>query len=158
MVSKTELKAELVQLLLADVAAAERAQQTTIEGATHEEAKPENDKDTRALEQSYLARGQARRVEDLKAELAQAQAMPTRDFKDGERISLGALVTVEEDDATRVFFLAPGRGGTVIAGDIQIVTPASPLGRALLGKVAGDDCELRAPGTRQRNLGIVDVR
>jgi len=41
------------------------AQRTVVEGATHEENKPENDKDTRALEQSYLARGQAQRVVEL---------------------------------------------------------------------------------------------
>jgi hypothetical protein len=63
--TKSTLKQELVALLAADLETAERAQQAAREGATHEEAKPENDKDTRALEQSYVARGQAKRVEEL---------------------------------------------------------------------------------------------
>ena len=47
------------RLTAADLATLEKAQHATQAAATHEEAKPENDKDTRALEQSYLARGQA---------------------------------------------------------------------------------------------------
>jgi len=58
--TKPTLKAELLALLAADLDTLERAHRATTEGATHEEAKPENDKDTRALEQSYLARGRRR--------------------------------------------------------------------------------------------------
>ncbi len=142
--TKAELRAELLRLLHADLEAAERAQQTTHEGATHEEAKPENDKDTRALEQSYLARGQARRVEELRADVGLVVQMPIRDLQPGERIALGAIVTLDEDGAKSVVFIAPARGGTELGADrIKVVTPSSPLGRALIGKVEGDDCEVR---------------
>jgi hypothetical protein len=57
--TKAQLKAELVTILEGTLAGLERAHADARAGATHEEAKPENDKDTRALEQSYLARGQA---------------------------------------------------------------------------------------------------
>ncbi|MCE9575491.1 MAG: transcription elongation factor GreAB, partial [Deltaproteobacteria bacterium] len=60
--SKAELKAELVRVVEAALATAVAAHQAATEGATHAEAKPENDKDTRALEASYMARGQAVRV------------------------------------------------------------------------------------------------
>ncbi|HQP37789.1 MAG TPA: hypothetical protein PLI95_21545, partial [Polyangiaceae bacterium] len=68
--SKSALKQELVSLLQRDLEVLQRAHRASQEGATHEEAKPENDKDTRALEQSYLARGQARRVDDLSSALS----------------------------------------------------------------------------------------
>ena len=55
--TKTQLRDELLAVLAAQLAVADRAHQASLEGATHEEAKPENNKDTRALEQSYLARG-----------------------------------------------------------------------------------------------------
>src|SRR3984957_19944196 len=74
--SKPTLKAELLALLTADLETLERAHRATREGATHEEAKPENDKDTRALEQSYLARGQAARLEAQGAAGAEIQTMP----------------------------------------------------------------------------------
>jgi transcription elongation GreA/GreB family factor len=156
-ISKVALKEELVGLLSADLDTAERAQQAAREGATHEEAKPENDKDTRALEQSYVARGQAKRVEELRADLMLVQAMLVPPFAEGARVSLGALVAIEENGAVSHLLLSPARGGTALAsGSVQVVTPSSPLGRALLGKTAGEDCDVRV-ATRVRELSIVSV-
>jgi len=155
-ISKTVLLEELAQLVRADLEAAERAQRVTVEGATHEEARPENDKDTRALEQSYLARGQAQRVEQLRSELAAVLALKPRNFPDGAPIALGAVVVAEEDAALRTLFIAPARGGSELPGAVQVVTPTSPLGRALIGKSAGDLCEVRLP-QRLREIAIVSV-
>jgi transcription elongation GreA/GreB family factor len=155
--SKQALRDELASLLAADLDTLERAHKATREGATHAEAKPENDKDTRALEQSYLARGQAQRVEELRTSLAEVQAMPLRAFGDGQPVALGAIVALEEDGDEQVLFLAPHGGGSRLGeGAVQVVTPRSPLGLALLGKQAGDDCEVRLAG-RTRELVVVRV-
>ena len=69
---------------------------------------------------------------------------------------LSALIQVEEDDAEVWFFLAPEGGGTKLKGGVQVVTPASPLGRALLGKRAGDEVELKLAG-KTRLLCVLDV-
>lgn len=156
--SKQALKDELVAALSAELSTLERAQQAVREAATHEESKPENDKDTRALEQSYLARGQAARVDDLRSGVTEAQAMPLRAFGPGQPAALGALVTVEQGDATMVLFLAPAGGGSKLGGGaVQVVTPKSPLGRAVLGKREGDDVEVVLAGAT-RELSIVEVR
>jgi transcription elongation GreA/GreB family factor len=156
--SKESLKRDLVRVLAAELETAERAQRAALEGATHEEAKPENDKDTRALEASYLARGQARRLEELRAGLAEVEAMRLRDFGEDAPVALGALVTAEGASGEASFFLAPHGGGAKLAdGRVQVVTPKSPLGRALLGKREGDDCDLAVEGKR-RELSIVRVR
>jgi transcription elongation GreA/GreB family factor len=157
MIDKKALRDELARLIAADLETRERAHRAAREGATHEEARPENDKDTRALEQSYLARGEAARVEQLRAALAEVQAMPLRAFLGEERAALGALVTMDEDGEELVIWLAPSGGGTRLAdGRVQVVTPASPLGRAILGKVAGDDLSV-AVGGRTRELSVVRV-
>ena len=122
-------------------------------GATHEQAKPENDKDTRALEQSYLARGQAMRIETLKAGIA---ALGTMSLAQGEVGRLGALIEAQEDDEPVQFFIAAEGGGTKLKGGVQVVTPASPLGRALLGKRAGDEVELKLAGMA-RVFVVLDV-
>jgi transcription elongation GreA/GreB family factor len=154
---KQALKDELVRLLQADLDVLERAHRAVLEAATHEEAKPENDKDTRALEQSYLARGQAMRVEELRAGLAAVQAMAPRAFGEGAPAALGALIVVDEGGQERRFFLAPHGGGAKLAGGrVQVITPESPLGRALLGKCAGDECEVAAGG-RARELALLSV-
>ncbi len=140
-----------------ELEAAVRAQKATQDGATHEEAKPENDKDTRALEQSYLARGQARRASELRGAVADVGAMALRDFGDGAPAAIGAIVVASEDDEERAYFLAPHGGGTRLAGgSVQVVTPEAPLGRALLGKHAGDECEIRLAG-KTRTLVIERV-
>lgn len=155
--SKQALRDELAEKLAADLATRERSHRAAREGATHEEAKPENDKDTRALEQSYLARGEAMRVDELKQALADVQSMRLREFQSGEAAALGALVSVEDDAGTTVSWLAPHGGGVRLAeGTVQVVTPKSPLGKALLGKCAGDECEVVLAG-RIRTLTLVSV-
>ncbi len=156
------LKTELIAILRRDAAAAERAHRETVAAATHQEAKPENDKDTRALEQSYLARGQAQRVEDLRAAVAEVEAMTVgapermRGASAG-RAALGALVSVIEDDAEATFWIAPHGGGARLeGGKVQVVTPRSPLGQALVGKTAGDECEVVIAG-KTRSLEVVLV-
>ncbi len=155
--SKSSLKLELEQSLGADLEARERAQRAAMEGATHEEAKPENDKDTRALEQSYLALGEALRVEELRAGLLSVRSMPVRAFGADEPASTGALVRVEQDGAPMLLLLAPYGGGTRLSsGAVQVVTPQSPLGRGVLGKRAGDEVEVQLGG-RTRTLVVTTV-
>jgi transcription elongation GreA/GreB family factor len=157
MPAKDSLRDELTRVLRADLEAHERAHDAALEGATHEEARPENDKDTRALEQSYLARGEAARVEQLRAALAQVQSMRVHAFSDGEPASLGALVTLEEGEAVLVLWIAPHGGGSKLAGgQVQVVTPQSALGRAILGSNAGEDIAIPVAG-RVRELKIVRV-
>jgi transcription elongation GreA/GreB family factor len=154
---KRELHAELLSTIAAELAAAERMHRATREGATHEEAKPENDKDTRALEQTYLARGQAKRVEELRAGMAALEGMSAAAFAEGAAVVLGAVVELSEETGDTTVFLAPCGGGTQLAnGTVQVVTPQSPLGRSLLGKRQGDECEVTVGG-KTRQLAIVRV-
>jgi transcription elongation GreA/GreB family factor len=152
--SKKALRAELVKKLEATLAVLEEAHAAATEGATHEEAKPENDKDTRALEQSYLARGQAQRVASLRAGLAAVGVMSVA-ATDVARV--GALVEVEDDDGEVArYLLAPDGGGTKLSGGVQVVTPVSPLGSALVDKRAGDEVDVSLGG-RRRQLTVLSV-
>jgi transcription elongation GreA/GreB family factor len=154
--AKVALRTELLEAIQADLDTMERAHRAAREGATHEEAKPENDKDTRALEQSYLARGQAKRLEELRACAVEVSAMTLRDFA-GEGAALGALVTVDDGAQETTLFLAPAGGGARLAdGAVQVVTPQSPLGRALFGKRAGDEVDVVVAG-KARSKTVVRV-
>ena len=154
MKTKERLKAELLAALEATLHSLERAHADTREGATHAEAKPENDKDTRALEASYLARGQAMRIEELKLGLLAVKQLKLEAL---EQVSLGALVEAEEDGEARTYFIAPEGGGTRLSKGVQVVTPKSPLGQALVGKRADDELELTLAG-KTRQLTIRAVR
>ncbi|MGE0399431.1 MAG: GreA/GreB family elongation factor [Kofleriaceae bacterium] len=151
--NKTDLRAELLAQLTDMLATARAAHASAVEGATHSEAKAENDKDTRGLEQSYIARGQAQRVAELEAAVADVEKMKLAPC---DAVAMSALVTVEEDDDERRYFVAPHGGGNTLAGDIHVVTLSSPIGKALLGKRADDEVELRLAG-KVRALVITRV-
>lgn len=139
---KEALRRELLALLTEQHRAAKAAYQAAVDGAFHDEAKPENDKDTRGTELSYLARGQAKRVEELEVALAQVGRMDLRAFDEDSAISASAIVKVAYantgDAAAKSYFIAPHGGGLVLTDGLIVVTPASPLGRRLCGKRQGD--------------------
>src|SRR5689334_7488948 len=140
---KTELHAELIARMVKDLESLESAHHATVEGATHSEAKSEGDKDTRAIEQQYLARGQAMRVEELRVATEAVKKMPLAKLENDAPVKLGALVRVEENEEEQLLFIASEGGGTSLAGGtVQVVTTKSPLGRELVGKQAGDECEV----------------
>ncbi len=134
------------------VAQATKAANATREGATHPEAKPENDKDTRAIEQSYLARGQALRVTELNEQMQSLRYMQVRSFGSEDRIASGALGVLEGGNDQRWLLRAPSGGGIELAVDgvtIVVVTPQSPLGGRVMGRTVGDDVELVTRGAKR---------
>lgn len=154
---KQALFADLIARLVGEFQTLVAQQRATHAGATHEEAKPENDKDTRALEQSYLARGQAKRVAAVEQEVSRLRALWPRAHDTSSPIALGALLVTEEDGRpARVLLLAPAGAGQVLPsalGDVHVITPQSPLGRVLIGAFEGDDVEVRGPN----GLRVVSV-
>lgn len=139
-----------------DLEVATAAQRATVRGATHEEAKPENDKDTRALELSYLARGQAQRVEQLHEALALLDALDVRIQDDASPVRGGSLLALDEDGESSLCLLAPIGTGLDLELDghtVRVVSTRAPLGGALLGKYLGDSVEVRTPrGLREIEL------
>ena len=115
---------------------------------THEESRAENDKDTRALESSYLARGQARRVAELSAAVAALGAMPIRSYDESRPLALSALVQLEGERCSGWYFVASAGGGARLehaGAQVAVLTPASPLGRAILGRCVGECIEFNTP-------------
>jgi transcription elongation GreA/GreB family factor len=161
---KPALIRELCAQLEAEIARAIETATRTREGAVHEEARPENDKDTRALEASYLARGQAQRVVDLQAALKQVTFMQVRDFGPDDAIDLSALVQLEDQDETRWYLITPAGGGHKLplgATNIDVLTPQAPLGRALIGRYVGDEVALAGTHShlgKKREWTIVQLR
>ncbi|PWI32341.1 transcription elongation factor [Vibrio albus] len=140
---KSQLKQAILEQLYIVHKVAISATQRAVDAATDEETVPEHKYDTLALEASYLAHGQAVRVQECEEDIRQYQALPIKDFEENSKISLGALVKlIDEDDKEKYFFLGPCAGGVTFvfdSKDITIVTPKAPLGKAMLGKQIGDE-------------------
>lgn len=148
-IDKEEVLRVLRELVADDLARASEAQRETQRGATHEEAKPENDKDTRALEATYLARGLAERVAALENAVAALSGLKLRAFDADTPLALGAIVTLASEHGPAAhYFLVPAGGGlklTVGTSIITTVTTEAPLGRALLGAYEGDEVSVQTP-------------
>lgn len=147
--NKVAVRDALLRELERALATLAKAAQQTREGATHEDSRAEGDKDMRSTEQSYLARGQAMRVEDLAEQLQRLAVFELPRFGQDAPIAAGALIGVLVEDAPRILFLVAFGGGSVLqveGQEVTVVTPSSPVGRALLGKQTGDSFELPSRG------------
>lgn len=117
-----------------------KGQEMAASGATHAEAKAETKWDTCGLEQSYLARGLAKQFETLAQQVEALRTFKPVSFAD-QPIGFGALIEIEMDGHRDLFFLLDCGGGTEVTVDgreITVITPESPVGAALMGKVPGD--------------------
>lgn len=147
--NKPAVLSQLLSVLNAELAALTRAAQGAFAAATDPDSKAENKYDTRTLEASYVARGQAQRVAELQEAVRAFAALSGNALESGAAITLGALVSLETPGEVAHYFLGPFAGGTEIVhegAEIVIITPASALGQKLIGRRAGDTIPVR-PGT-----------
>jgi len=103
-------------------------------------------------EYSSLARGQNARATRSIAELQALETFrPPARLPSKGPVVLGAIVEVEDGSQGRTFFLAPGGAGIELTGPdgdgfLSVVTPASPVGRSVLGRRVGDTIEVTIEG------------
>lgn len=149
--TKRQLIDTIIARLQADLALFTAAARTAHDAATNEECQPDNKYDTTALEASYLAQGQANRAQDIRMSLDAYQTLTPQEFVDMSSIRLTAIVTLEDQaGCERRLFIGPKGGGMKIEdadGEIVVITPASPLGRSLLGLHVGDELQTGSVGT-----------
>jgi transcription elongation GreA/GreB family factor len=159
-VNKQHLIEKIVVHLEKELLALKEAALATYEAATNEESKPENEYDTRGLEASYLAGAQAKRVADIEELIYIYKDLKVRQFQPDEAISSTALVEVSLNERKSWVFIMSKGGGTTLTVDgisVQIVTPSSPLGEALLGLKAGDTAIVET-GDKTREYDILSIQ
>lgn len=157
---KDDLLAQLTAHLQASARDARQAMEAAAIEAREGATPAEKREDSRvALEQSGLARGHKTRLGRALADLALLEGFaPPRT---AARIEPGAIVEVENDDVGRTFFIAPVGAGIELTGPggdgyLSVVTPTSPIGRAVMGRKAGDVVEIVAAGeTREWTVSFV---
>lgn len=139
---------QLLSVLNHELAALTRAAQGAFAAATDPDSKAENKYDTRTLEASYVARGQAQRVAELQEAVRAFGALSGNALEPGAAITLGALISLEMPGEVAHYFIGPFAGGTEIVHEgheVVVITPASALGQKLIGRREGDAVALR-PG------------
>lgn len=157
---KQSLILSFTQQLEEDLLAMTEAAKNTLDAATNEESKAENQYDTRGLEASYLAGAQAKRVQEITEVLVLFKTLKFRDFSSRDSVQSTALVSVLLDGKKNYLLVMPKGGGVQLRYNdqvVQIVTPASNLGESILDLKVGEDVEFEV-GTKVRSCKILSIQ
>ncbi len=151
---KMQLVAQLVSQLEASARAALAARDAAAaearEGATPDEKR----EDARAAHQlAGFGRAQQRRAQQALAEIDSLARFRPAPLPARAAIGVGAIVEIEDAETGegRTFFLAPVGAGVTLTGPggdghLSVVTPASPIGRAVLGRRVSDIVDVTVDG------------
>jgi transcription elongation GreA/GreB family factor len=151
-------KIQLVEQLVAQLEASARAALAARDGLAaeaREGATPdEKREDARAAHQmAGLGRAQQRRAQQAMAELDSLVGFRPKPLPAKAAIGVGAIVEIEDAETRegRTFFLAPVGAGTTLTGPggdgiLSVVTPVSPIGRAVLGRRVADVVDVTVDG------------
>lgn len=149
---KTFLVEQLAERLRESVHVARQAEKAAMVEAREGATAAEKREDARvSQENSSLARGQGQRADKLVAELKALMEFRPARLSPKAPITVGAIVEVEDEALGRTFFLAPAGAGVELSGPggdgfLSVVTPASPIGKAVLGRRVGDSVEVTVQG------------
>jgi transcription elongation GreA/GreB family factor len=156
MIDKDRVLSELLKILDKELADAEAAAGSARALATQDDLKSEGKYDTRAIEASYLAGAQQKRVEEIKIDI---QMLEELDLAPSNSVQLGSLVLIEHKDAKRYYFITSTSGGTIVSIDgetVLVISVFSPLGNEALGLSIGDSFEVETP-KETRHYKIVAI-
>lgn len=127
-------------------AAGDMPEQHTMSRADREDART-------AVGNGGLLRGQKRRAEQARRDLAALEIFEPGPIDRRSRVQLGAIVEIEDEETGhgRTLFLAPAGAGMELTGPdgdgfLSVVTPSSPVGRAALGRRVGDAFDVMIAG------------
>ena len=151
---KKELVDQLVRSLEASARAALASRNAAAAEARDGATPDEKREDARAAHQlASLGRAQQHRAQQALADVDRLAQFRPGGFPRTAAIAVGAIVEVEDADSGegRTFFLAPVGAGITLTGPggdghLSVVTPVSPIGRAVLGKTTGDVVDITVDG------------
>ena len=137
---KKRLIKQIIARLSESLVVLEKTARASHAEATHESSKAESKYDTHGLEAAYLAGGQARQAKEILDSIKLYETLLAKDFAADEPIELTALAELEAGGKRSFYFIGPKNGGLELKHqrkEITVITPQSPLGQDLMGKIAG---------------------
>lgn len=143
--------------LLRDLRVLRDAARSARDEATHEDTKQEGKYDTRAIEAGYLAHGQSRRIAEIEASIERFSRV-AETVASTKKVSGPSLVELEDANGeTRWFFVGPAGGGLSVEVEgtkVRVLTPGSPLGKALVGAEIDDEIVVVSTGASYELISI----
>ena len=179
-VNKKDLLIQLITHLQQEIDATLNAVNEAHALASHEQSKPENQYDTLALEAAYLAHGQSERIAELQRQVMLLNHFEFLDYSEESRITVGALVCIQELEGDSVaatpqwLWLLPVAGGKALSlnvvavngdsfnrdslneAEVRTITAKAPLAEKLLGCYLGDEVVLNL-GHKKKQFEIIEL-
>lgn len=151
---KTELVAQLVMQLEASARAALSSRDAVAAEARDGATPDEKREDARAAHQlTSFGGAQERRARRAIEDADRLTAFRPAPLPPTARIAVGAVVEIEDAETGegRTFFLAPVGAGITLTGPggdghLSVVTPVSPIGRAVIGRRTGEVVDVTVEG------------
>lgn len=143
--NKTDLFAKVLSKLESNLALLVESAFAAKEASTNEESKAENKYDTRGLEASYLAAGQAQRAQKHQEQIYILKKVVIKTFDSETPIGVSALVELRVNEANSKFVFLLPVGGVDVEHEkvkVQTLTFDAPLGQQLLGMKQGESFEI----------------
>ena len=132
---KKMMEAELDQLIKVD---RENVKEAIAEARALGDLK-ENAEYSAAKEKQSHVEG---RIQELQSKLSRARVVDVNNFK-GEKIVFGATVKITDANGKEITYQIVGEDEAM--SDASKISYSSPLGKALIGKEAGDEVIVKAP-------------
>lgn len=157
--NKIEIVELIIQQLESTLKNCEQAANNAHLAAVDDQSVAETQYDTLAIESAYLAEGQSRRLLAIKAEINDYQAI-SHTLVNTNAITIGSLICayqqcIKHKETPHWYFIGPSAGGNKVSyssHNITIVTLASPLGKALLGKQVDDEYQFSIGNNIQKGI------
>lgn len=152
--NKNALKDQLVRKLRAAGTSAARDLRSAADtGDTSAMTSVEREDARNAVGHGGLIRGQKARLAKARAALARVESFKPAPLPRNSPVKLGAIVEIEDEETGRgrTLFLAPDGAGIELTGPdgdgfLSVVTPSSPVGRAVMGHRVGDGFDVTVRG------------
>jgi transcription elongation GreA/GreB family factor len=147
---------QLIQRLELDLTALEEVAHSTKDYVIDGDIKSEGKYDTRAIEASYLAGAQEKRVEEIKLDI---QMLKDLELHPTSNVQLGSIIRIRLNKDERFYFLSSTAGGSIVDVNgipVLVISVFSPIGSEALNLSAGDSFEVETPaGTRLYEITAV---
>jgi transcription elongation GreA/GreB family factor len=147
-VNKQNLLNKIIEAFEDEIKVTQQSAQDAQAEAMGNENLPQSQYDNRALEASRLAEAQRMRAQAAQKKLDVFRQLKLRNFKADDPVGATALVKVLHDKDELFFFIGPQGAGTVVdvnGTNVEVITPQSPLGEALMDQVVGDTVVVETP-------------
>lgn len=158
MINKKIILEQLIENLRRELVDVEAAAKSTKELVTAEDLKSEGKYDTRAIEASYLASAQNKRVEEIKLDIQMLEEIELPDLPT-KTLQMGSLGLIKCNNQERLYFLSSTSGGSMLqvnGHSILVISVFSPIGNEALGLGPGEIFEVETP-KETRTYEVVQV-